>query len=191
MDKHLSAAGGGGASKKSKTVPLILILDELDYLVTRKQSVIYNLFEWATRGTSALIVVGISNTMDLPERLLPRVHSRLGIRRVNFLPYDRIALASIIADRLGGLAAFEADGVELCSRKVASVSGDVRRALEVCRSRRRSPSATTSRRATNSRPRRSRLGAARRGRARRRCTGSSTSSSATSMKRRSSCGGRA
>ena len=71
--------------------------------------------------------------MDLPERLLPRVHSRLGIRRVNFLPYDRIALASIIADRLGGLAAFEADGVELCSRKVASVSGDVRRALEVCR----------------------------------------------------------
>ena len=82
LDKHLSAAGGGGASKKSKTVPLILILDELDYLVTRKQSVIYNLFEWATRGTSALIVVGISNTMDLPERLLPRVHSRLGIRRV-------------------------------------------------------------------------------------------------------------
>ena len=133
LDKHLSAAGGGGASKKSKTVPLILILDELDYLVTRKQSVIYNLFEWATRGTSALIVVGISNTMDLPERLLPRVHSRLGIRRVNFLPYDRIALASIIADRLGGLAAFEADGCELCSRKVASDSGYVRRSIEVCR----------------------------------------------------------
>ena len=112
---------------------VILVLDELDYLVTTRQSVIYNLFEWATRGASSLVVVGISNTMDLPERLLPRVESRLNIRRVNFLPYDRIALASIIADRLGGLAAFEADGVELCSRKVASVSGDVRRALEVCR----------------------------------------------------------
>ena len=147
LDKHLSAAGGGGASKKSKTVPLILILDELDYLVTRKQSVIYNLSS-GRRAARALIVVGISNTMDLPERLLPRVHSRLGIRRVNFLPYDRIALASIIADRLGGLAAFEADGVELCSRKVASVSGDVRPRSRCAASRRRSPSATTSRRTT-------------------------------------------
>ena len=48
--------------------------------VTRTQSVIYNIFEWAAKGQSPLVVVGISNTMDLPERLMPRVHSRLGIR---------------------------------------------------------------------------------------------------------------
>lgn len=50
---------------------------------------------------------------------------------------------AIIADRLGSLDAFGVDGaeegqgdkagVELCARKVASVSGDVRRALEICR----------------------------------------------------------
>lgn len=114
---------------------MILILDELDYLVTTKQSVIYNLFEWATRGLSALVVVGISNTMDLPERLLPKVQSRLNIRRVNFLPYSHADIGKIIADRLGELDAFaDGDGgIELCARKVASVSGDVRRALEVCR----------------------------------------------------------
>ncbi len=119
-------------SKREKE-PLVLVLDELDYLVTRTQSVIYSLFEWATNGHAALIVVGISNTMDLPERLLPRVHSRLGIRRINFLTYSRTDIELIIADRLGELAAFSGSCVELCARKVASVSGDVRRALEMCR----------------------------------------------------------
>ena len=121
------------------------MLDELDYLVTSKQSVIYNLFEWATRPTSHMVVVGISNTMDLPERLLPRVESRLNIRRVNFLPYSHEDIHAIISDRLGSLDAFGASsadgdadaddhyGVTLVSRKVASVSGDVRRALEICR----------------------------------------------------------
>ena len=114
------------------------MLDELDYLVTSRQSVIYNLFEWATRGHSHLVVVGISNTIDLPERLLPRVESRLNIRRVNFLPYKHPDIEAIIADRLTGLDAFgepgaDGGGVTLCARKVASVSGDVRRALEICR----------------------------------------------------------
>lgn len=112
---------------------VVLLLDELDYLVTRTQSVIYNLFEWASSAHAPLVVVGISNTMDLPERLLPRVHSRLGIRRVNFLPYSHSEIESIICDRLRDLDAFEPKAVELCARKVAAVSGDVRRALEVCR----------------------------------------------------------
>lgn len=47
---------------------LVMVLDEIDYLVTRKQSVIYNMFDWATSAASSLIIVGISNTMDLPER---------------------------------------------------------------------------------------------------------------------------
>lgn len=82
-------------------------------------------------------------SQDLPERLLPRVESRLNIRRVNFLPYTHQDIVAIIADRLGSLDAFGMDGaeegqgdkggVELCARKVASVSGDVRRALEICR----------------------------------------------------------
>ena len=127
--------GGYNMKRKGAIEKVILVLDELDYLVTAKQSVIYNLFEWATRGASSLVVVGISNTMDLPERLLPRVESRLNIRRVNFLPYSHQDIAAILSDRLGTLDAFAAGdgGVELCARKVSSVSGDVRRALEVCR----------------------------------------------------------
>jgi len=134
LEKRFGEATTPGTQGRRKFVePLVLVLDELDYLVTRKQSVIYNLFEWATNGSSALIVVAISNTMDLPERLLPRVHSRLGIRRVNFHPYGMHEIATILNDRLGKLEVFHGDGVELAGRKVASVSGDIRRALEICR----------------------------------------------------------
>jgi len=130
LDKRFSAPS---KKRRSGAEVVVLLLDELDYLVTRTQSVIYNLFEWATSGHAPLALIGISNTMDLPERLLPRVHSRLGIRRVSFLPYSHSEIAAIIADRLTGLDAFEPKGVELCARKVAAVSGDIRRALEVCR----------------------------------------------------------
>ena len=131
-----STVGSGQQRYKRKIVEkAVVVLDELDYLVTRKQSVIYNLFEWAARPDSALIVTGISNTMDLPERLLPRVESRLNIRRVAFNPYSFPQIVTIIEDRLGGLTAFDPSdgGLELCARRVASVSGDVRRALEICR----------------------------------------------------------
>ena len=42
--------------------------------------VLYNLFEWPVRKGSRLAVIGVANTMDLPERLLPRIASRLGSR---------------------------------------------------------------------------------------------------------------
>lgn len=34
----------------------VLLVDELDYLVTRKQTVLYNLFDWPTRPNSKLVV---------------------------------------------------------------------------------------------------------------------------------------
>lgn len=59
--------------------------------------------------------------------------SRLGLQRVSFKPYDQEDIRKIVAARLGSLAAFDPDAIELCARKVASVSGDVRRALQICR----------------------------------------------------------
>ena len=121
-------------TKPSTHLPtVVLLVDELDYLVTRKQTVLYNLFEWPTRPASRLVVLGIANTMDLPERMLPKVHSRLGMGRLVFQPYTRQQICTIIADRLSALQAFDTKAVELAARKVASVSGDIRRALQVCR----------------------------------------------------------
>jgi origin recognition complex subunit 1 len=124
--------GGGKRAKRARAV-VILIADEIDYLVTRNQGLLYNLFEWSSRADAQLALVGISNTVDLPERLLPRLNSRMGLCRVPFLPYAHAELSQILKARLGELAVFEGSGLELAARKVASVSGDIRRALEICR----------------------------------------------------------
>ena len=42
---------------------------------------LYNLFEWPMRPGARLAVIAVANTLDLPERLLPRIASRLGSRR--------------------------------------------------------------------------------------------------------------
>jgi origin recognition complex subunit 1 len=69
----------------------VLLVDELDLLVTRKQDVIYNLFDWATRKSSKLIIVAIANTMDLAQRMLPRVASRMGFQQIMFPSYTRVS----------------------------------------------------------------------------------------------------
>lgn len=38
-----------------------------------RQTVLYNLFEWPGRKGSRLSIIGVANTMDLPERLHPRI----------------------------------------------------------------------------------------------------------------------
>ncbi len=45
-----------------------MLVDELDALLNRKQDVVYNLYNWTSMENSGLVVTGIANTMDLPER---------------------------------------------------------------------------------------------------------------------------
>ena len=57
----------------------VVLVDELDQMVTKKQDVIYNFFNWPHVAHSKLIVIAIANTMDLPERELSgKIRSRLG-----------------------------------------------------------------------------------------------------------------
>jgi origin recognition complex subunit 1 len=51
----------------------VVLLDELDMLLSRDQSVLYNLFGWPQASGARLVVIGIANTLDLPERLLPKI----------------------------------------------------------------------------------------------------------------------
>uniref|UniRef100_A0A8C7A268 Origin recognition complex subunit 1 n=1 Tax=Nothoprocta perdicaria TaxID=30464 RepID=A0A8C7A268_NOTPE len=117
---------------KRKTT--VLMVDELDLLWTRKQNVMYNLFDWPTQKHSKLIILAIANTMDLPERIMMnRVASRLGLTRMSFQPYTYKQLQQIISSRLSNMKAFEEDAIQLVSRKVAALSGDARRCLDICR----------------------------------------------------------
>ena len=62
-----------------RRVPCVVLMDELDQLVTKNQAVMYNFFNWPTLRHSRLIVLAVANTMDLPERTLSnKISSRLG-----------------------------------------------------------------------------------------------------------------
>ncbi|XP_073995190.1 origin recognition complex subunit 1-like isoform X2 [Rhodnius prolixus] len=112
----------------------LLLLDELDYLCNKRQDVIYNLLEWTTKHHSRLVILTIANTMDLPERTLKgKITSRMGLTRLVFQPYTYQQLQEIVMNRLGKNEKFHADAVQLVARKVAAVSGDARRALDICR----------------------------------------------------------
>lgn len=100
----------------------VVLMDELDQLVTSKQDVVYNFFNWPTLVGSKLVVIAVANTMDLPERVMTgRVRSRLGTSfvlsylvsltlltlpsyigmiRINFQPYSTPQLERIVHARL-------------------------------------------------------------------------------------------
>ena len=51
---------------------------QLDLLWTRKQDVMYNIFDWPSHRHARLVVLAVANTMALPERIMmKRVSSRL------------------------------------------------------------------------------------------------------------------
>lgn len=70
-----------------RRVPCVVLMDELDQLVTKNQSVMYNFFNWPGLRHSRLIVLAVANTMDLPERTLSnKISSRLGKYRHISIP---------------------------------------------------------------------------------------------------------
>ncbi|KRX78532.1 Origin recognition complex subunit 1 [Trichinella sp. T6] len=113
---------------------LIALLDEVDYMIAGKQRTLYQVFDWSTLENSKLVLLAVANTLDFPERILcKRITSRFGLTRICFPSYSHADIQKIIEVRLSGCSAVSADAVQLVSRKVASVSGDIRRALEICR----------------------------------------------------------
>jgi origin recognition complex subunit 1 len=118
---------------------VVLLLDELDSLVASSSSskVLHTLLEWMSRPRSRLLVIGISNTIGLLERLDTKTLSRSGmaVRKVLFRPYTWEDILQIVESRLhsaNAAALFDRQALELCAKKTASDKGDVRRALQVC-----------------------------------------------------------
>ncbi|KXZ54607.1 hypothetical protein GPECTOR_4g672 [Gonium pectorale] len=130
LEEAFSGGSGSGSGRRHMT---LLIVDEIDVLITKDQAVLYNLFEWPLREGSRLAVLGISNTHDLDSRVLPRIASRLSGSKLAFNPYNFEQLKEILTSRLQGVSAIARGAIEFCARKVASTTGDVRRALELLR----------------------------------------------------------
>jgi len=126
-----------GAIRDNK-VHLVLVLDEIDYLVnTYGDDVLYQF----TRAGDQLdqgffTIVGISNDLKFKDELDPRVLSSLGEEELVFPPYTTEELRAILAAR--AKVAFRpgvvpAAVLNLCAALAGSEHGDARRAVDLLR----------------------------------------------------------
>ena len=124
----------------------IVTLDEIDHLLALDLEIIYTLFQWSLDRSSRLILIGISNALDLTDRFLPRLKARnLKPQLLPFLPYTAPQITFIITTKLKSLSLLDPlipvdylpflhpAAIQLCSRKAASQSGDVRKAFDIIR----------------------------------------------------------
>ena len=132
-----------GMFMPSKRGDLYLVtLDEIDHLLTADAEVLQSLFEWSLHSKSTLLLIGIANALDLTDRSLPQLKAKnLKPRLLPFMPYNAAQISSVITNRLRSLLPAGHDekfvpfiqpaAIQLCSKKVASQTGDLRKAFEL------------------------------------------------------------
>lgn len=119
----------------TKGHPMIIVMDEIDQLNSKNQTVLYSLFELPQLNNSRAIIFGIANALDLTDRVLPHLQA-YGCRPtlLHFAPYSKDEIVAILMDRLNEChAVIQPQAIQFCARKIAACTGDVRKALDVCR----------------------------------------------------------
>lgn len=134
-------------NKKSPGPMYVVTLDEIDHLLTLELEILYTLFGWSLHRSSRLVLIGIANALDLTDRFLPRLKARdLKPQFLPFLPYTAPQIASVITAKLKTLSPalisaqpgdppfFHPTAIQFCAKKVASQTGDLRKAFDIiCR----------------------------------------------------------
>jgi len=123
---------------KHNKVHLILVLDEIDYLVNAYGDDI--LYQFTRAGEHVepgfFTIVGISNDLKFKDELDPRVLSSLGEEELVFPPYTTEELYAIlnVRSKLAFKPGVVPDAVlNLCAALAGSEHGDARRAVDLLR----------------------------------------------------------
>ena len=129
-----------GKARDSKKY--LVVLDEVDSLVDLDLALLYSLFEWSMQTSSRLILIGIANALDLTDRFLPRLKSRnLKPELLPFMPYTAAQIANVLTSKVKSLVGdknqmapfLHPAAIQFCAKKVASQTGDLRKAFDICR----------------------------------------------------------
>ncbi|RDW60425.1 AAA family ATPase CDC6 [Aspergillus mulundensis] len=122
----------------------LVMLDEIDHLLTSDAGILQSLFEWSLQRESKLVLIGIANALDLTDRSLPQLKAKnLKPLLLPFLPYNAGQIAGVVINRLRSLLPedqaedhnfipfVQPTAIQLCAKKVASQTGDLRKAFEL------------------------------------------------------------
>ncbi|KAF2558779.1 hypothetical protein F2Q68_00013006 [Brassica cretica] len=111
--------------QESSSRMMLIIADEMDFLITKDRGVLHDLFMLTTLPFSRCILIGVANAIDLADRFLPKLKS-LNCKPVviTFRAYSKDQILRILHERLMVLpyVAFQSNALELCARKVAAAS---------------------------------------------------------------------
>ncbi len=123
---------------QAKKTKLILVLDEIDYLVKAfGDGIMYEFTRSSERlSPGFLSLVGISNDLKFKEGLDPRVLSSLSEEELVFPPYTVDELREILNERANAAfrkSAVTASAINLCAAIAGSEHGDARRAVDLLR----------------------------------------------------------
>lgn len=131
-------------TSKQRPSTYLVVLDEIDQLLSFDLDILYSLFEWSLQPTTNVVLIGIANALDLTDRFLPRLRARnLKPQLLPFLPYSVSEISSVILSRARSLLSenavvsadfapfLAASAIQLISKKVAAQTGDLRKAFDL------------------------------------------------------------
>ena len=113
----------------SPDVPTVMIVDEVDQLRADTLEKVYSWTAPSTEAVGTLVVIGIANRIDLPERMIKLKKRNCEPVSVEFRSYNRDELIGILkATPACGLLDHPSI-INLVARKVSASKGDVRLAI--------------------------------------------------------------
>ena len=117
----------------------LLILDEVDRLDSKNQSVLYTVYEWPALKNSMLALIGISNSLDLTHRVLPRLQASASYKPtlLHYPPYTKQQIIDILTARIkegkeeagGEHPVITPRAIAFLAGKISSLSGDIRQVI--------------------------------------------------------------
>uniref|UniRef100_A0A915PLE9 AAA+ ATPase domain-containing protein n=1 Tax=Setaria digitata TaxID=48799 RepID=A0A915PLE9_9BILA len=107
---------------------IIVILDEIDYVKPKDLDFVCSMFQWPVVYKNVSLI-GIANTLDVIA--LPTHKLKCAPELIVFAPYTEAQLQLILSKKLR--IDKDSNAVELCARKIAAMTGDARKAMQVAR----------------------------------------------------------
>ncbi|ELA41664.1 uncharacterized protein VICG_01297 [Vittaforma corneae ATCC 50505] len=107
----------------------IIVVDEVDFLITKNESFLYNLFEMPFMDSCKMFLVVISNTLG---SLSSKLESRIAKNRIEFKPYNANQLMEVVVSEIqNGSTKVDQKSLELITKRIASSTGDIRKVREI------------------------------------------------------------